>query len=108
MSTTSAPRRGGRFARFLPAACACALLPGCFTFAHTVGRGPMSPQPVVTQETKWFALWGLTPMGDLDSQSLAGSARDYRVTTKFTFTDVVITTFTSLATFYRQTVVVEK
>ena len=64
--------------------------------------------PEVTEETRWFALFGLAPLSDLDSQTLAGSARDYVVTTKFTVMDVVISAFTSFATFYRQTVIIEK
>jgi hypothetical protein len=103
-----APRRG--VARRLGVAfAATALLPACFTFTHTVGRGPVNPQqPVAVTETRWFALYGIVPLGEFDSASLAGSARDYRVTTKFTFMDCLITTFTSLVTFYRQTVIVEK
>ena len=88
---------------------AFALLPGCFTFTHTVGKGPLNPKaPVVVEETRWFALYGIVPLDSLDSGSLAGTAKDYRVTTQFTFVDCVISTFTSLVTFYRQTVIVEK
>ena len=101
MSTKSA-------ARLALAASAALLLPGCFTFQHTVGRGPQSPTPAVTTETRWFALYGIVPLDDVDSAALVGSARDYRVTTKFTFVDVVITTFTSFVTLYRQSVIVEK
>ena len=111
MSTKSAASRHGVSCRrplIALAICAGLLLPGCFTFSHTVGRGVMSPTPEVVEETQWFALWGLTPIGTLDSQTLAGSARDYTVTTKFTVWDVVISAFTSFATFYRQTVIVEK
>jgi hypothetical protein len=90
------------------AACACLLLTGCFTFQHTVGRGPMSPQPVVTTETQWFALWGIAPLDPVDSAALAGTTHDYRVTTKFTFVDAVISAFTSFVSFYRQTIIVEK
>lgn len=94
-------------ARLALAAAVCALLPGCFTFTHTVGRGP-NAAPVVVEETQWFALWGLAPMSPVDSAKLAGPSRDYRVTTKFTVVDVVISAFTSFLTFYRQTVIVEK
>ncbi|MBL8842328.1 MAG: hypothetical protein JNL90_12460 [Planctomycetes bacterium] len=86
----------------------CALLPGCFTFTHTVGRGPQGPTPQVTEETQWFALWGLVPLDPVDSAALTGPVRDYRVTTKFTLVDVVITAFSSFVTLYRQTIVVEK
>jgi len=109
MSTKSAAsRRRVRTTIVMLAVCACALLPGCFTIQHTVGRGPMTPTPVVVEETQWFALWGLTPLGSVDSQSLSGPARDYRVTTKFTVMDVVISAFTSFVSFYRQTIIVEK
>jgi len=108
MSTTSAASRRAGIGRIALAACACAFLAGCFTFQHTVGRGVLSPQPVAVTETRWFALWGVVPMDDLDSQQLAGSTRDYVVTTKFTFVDVVISAFTSFVTFYRQTVILEK
>ena len=107
MSTKRAASRRLGFVRAL-AAGACLLLPGCFTFTHTVGRGPMSPQPVVTEETQWFALWGIAEMNQVDSQQLAGNAHDYRVTTKFTVMDVVISTFTSFVSFYRQTIIIEK
>jgi hypothetical protein len=90
------------------AVCACLLLPGCFTFTHTVGRGPMSPQPVIVAETQWFALWGVAELDPVDSQALAGTTKDYRVTTKFTVMDAVISAFTSFVSFYRQTILVEK
>ena len=89
-------------------AAACAPLSACFTFTHTVGRGPLSPTPIVTEQTEWFALWGVVPLDPVDSAQLAGPARDYRVTTKFTVVDVVISAFSSFVTLYRQTVIVEK
>lgn len=95
-------------ARIVTLAAACAALPGCFTFTHTVGRGPQTPTPLAVEETQWFALWGLVPLGPVDSAALAGTARDYRVTTKFTVVDVVISAFSSFVTLYRQTIVVEK
>jgi hypothetical protein len=109
MAKVSAASRRGVGRRLGLAFVATTLLPACFTFTHTVGRGPVNPQqPVVREETRWFALYGIVPMSDFDSIDLAGSAKDYRVTTKFTFVDCVITCFTSLATFYRQTVIIEK
>lgn len=94
----------------LTAALALVLLPGCFTFTHTVGNGPANAKaPVVAaEETRWFALYGIVPFDNVDSKSLANGARDYRVTTKFTFLDCVITLFTSFVTIYRQTIIIEK
>ena len=87
---------------------AASLLFGCFSMTTTVGAGPMSVPPKEAYTHRWFALYGLYPMDDLDSKSLSGGAKDYRVTTEFTFEDVVMSAFTSFATFYRQTVIVEK
>jgi hypothetical protein len=95
-------------ARLALAAAALSPLPACFTFTHTVGRGPQNVTPVVATETEWFALWGLVPLDPVDSATLAGPTRDYRVTTKFTVVDVLISAFSSFVTLYRQTVVVEK
>ena len=93
----------------LTAALALVLLPGCFTFTHTVGNGPANPKaPQVTEHTRWFALFGILPFDQTDSKSYAGNARDYRVSTKFTVLDCVISTFTSFVTIYRQTIIVEK
>ena len=109
MSKVSAALRRGAGRRLGLAFAATALLPACFTFTSTVGRGPVNPQqPVVVQKTRWFALYGIVPLDSFDSNELAGSARDYRVTTQFTFVDCVISMFTSLVSFYRQTVTVEK
>jgi hypothetical protein len=94
--------------RLAVAACALALLPGCFTFTHTVGRGPQSSPPVQTEQHVWYALWGLAPIDEVDSQTLAGTSHDYRVTTEFQPMDVLITAFSSFVTLYRQTIVVEK
>jgi len=107
-STNGASRRRGRGVPLALAACLCALMPGCFTFRHTVGRGPQNATPMVTTETQWFALYGLVPLDPVDSQTLAGVTRDYRVTTKFTFVDALLSSVTSFATFYRQTIIVEK
>ena len=91
------------------AALVASLVPaGCFSISHTVGRGPQRVPPAVEYHERWFALYGLWPMDDFDSKALAGDARDYRVTTEFTFSDVVMSALTSFVTFYRQTVTVEK
>jgi hypothetical protein len=87
---------------------AASLLSGCFTMTTTVGAGPTSVPPKEAYVHRWFGFFGLYPMDDVDSKSLAGGAKDYRVTTEFTFEDIVMSAFTSFATFYRQTVIVEK
>lgn len=98
----------GHRRRLLLAAGASLLLSGCFTLQHTVGKGPQHVPVDVEYHERWYGLFGLWPMDDYDSKALANGVRDYRVTTEFTFSDVVISTLTSFVTFYRQTVIVEK
>jgi len=80
-------------------------LPGCMTFTHKVGGGADGGQ--VQTQAQWYAIYGLVPIGKVDSAALAAGDTSYTVTTKFTFVDVVITAFTSFLTFYKQTVIVE-
>ena len=97
--------RARRWLLLLSLAAIVTVLPGCFTTHHTVGAGPMTGEE--TSEHHWYALWGLAPMGDAESSELAGNNQDYRVTTEFKFMDVLISSVTSFAGFYRQTVTVE-
>jgi hypothetical protein len=73
-----------------------------------VGAGPRSGQPTENVDRQWYALFGLVRLGKVDSQQLAHGAKDYRVRTEFTFTDILISTFTSFLSFYRQSVIVEQ
>jgi len=112
-STLRARAADGRGRRlrvlFRAAALAATLAPtGCFTMQHTVGRGPQHDPPIESTGKCWFGLFGFWPVQDYDSHWAGVDTRDYRVTTKFTFDDVVMSAFTSFATFYRQTVIVEK
>jgi len=102
-----ARRRLGALARV--AALFAALLPmSCFTMHHTVGQGPQHVPVDAAYQKRWFALYGLWPMDDLDSKAISSGAHDYRITTEFTIDDMIISAFTSFATFYRQTVLVEQ
>lgn len=80
--------------------------PGCFTFDHQVGGGASGKEKVA--ERQWFALWGLVRVNHVDAKTLAGGASDYTVRTQWAPLDVVINIFTSLITFYSQTVTVTK
>jgi hypothetical protein len=94
--------------RLALAAGASLLMSGCFSIQHTVGRGPQHVPVDVEYRERWYGLFGLWPLDEYDSKLLANGSRDYRVTTEFTFSDVVISTLTSFVTFYRQTIIVEK
>ena len=81
-------------------------LSSCYTLNHTVGRGAQGHEE--HSKRVWFALWGLVPVGDFDSQKLAGDAKDYTVKSQWTFLDIIINIFTGYVSFYSQTVTVTK
>ncbi|RMF57775.1 MAG: hypothetical protein D6748_10425 [Calditrichaeota bacterium] len=82
------------------------VLTGCFTNIHRVGNGPQ--QGVKVEQRQWYVLWGLVPINQVDSQSMAGGATDYEIKTEFTFVDIVIGFFTGIITVQPRTVKVTK
>jgi hypothetical protein len=79
---------------------------GCYSLTHTVGSGPQTG--VKLSERQWYILWGLVPLGTKDSATLAGNAADYRVTTKYSVTDIILNIFTGLVTIHSRTISVQK
>ncbi len=91
----------------VPLCLALLLLPGCFSMHHTVGAGPIMQEEA--RDTQWWWLFGLMRMGEEpDSQMLAEGSGDYKITTEFTFNDVLISAIPSILGFYRQSIVVER
>lgn len=81
-------------------------LSGCFTLNHTVGKGAQGNDE--NSKRVWFALWGLVPLGDFDSQELAGDATDYTVESQWKPLDILINIVTGYVSFYSRTVTVTK
>lgn len=78
----------------------------CMSLTHVVGDGAQSGSTVVKKQ--WYALWGLAPLGQVDSKVMAGGASNYTITSKITFTDWFLNIFTGIVTIYSQTVEVKK
>jgi len=83
-----------------------AMLSGCYTQIHKVGSGAAGAN--VTAQQQWFALWGLIPITQVDSNAMAGGAANYEVRTEHTAIDVIIGIFTGFVTIYPRTVTVTK
>lgn len=81
-------------------------LSSCYTMVHTVGDGARGGQ--VTAQKQWYALYGLVPINNVNSKTMAGGAENYTITTEITFIDYVISAFTSWVTITVQTVEVQK
>jgi hypothetical protein len=81
-------------------------LSGCYTLNHTVGRGAQGNDD--EEKRQWYALWGLVPFDEVDSQDLANGAQDYSVRTQWTPIDILINIFTGIVTITSRTVTVTK
>lgn len=78
---------------------------GCYTHVHVVGNGPQGS--TVETARQWYALWGLIPLGDIDTNAMAGTA-NYKIQTSQTPLDIIINFFTGIVTVYSRTVTVTK
>lgn len=79
---------------------------GCEAHMHKVGVGSKTGD--ATQARQWYALWGLVPLNQVDSQALAGGAADYDIKTEKSVLDIVLNIFTGMITVYSRTVTVVK
>jgi len=81
-------------------------LSGCFSLRHNVGSGSQGGTQV--SEKQWYLLWGLVPLNNVNSQTMAGGANNYTVDSGVSVVDFVINFFTQYVTIYCQTVTVTK
>ncbi len=81
------------------------LVASCYTQHHVVGEGAKGNR-VETSRT-WYVLWGLVPINKVDTKEMAKGAKDYEITTQFTFLDMVIGFFTGIITVYPMSVEVK-
>ena len=81
-------------------------LVGCATHIHTIGKGQQGYQ--TTEARQWYALWGLVPLNEVDTSTMAGDATDYEIKTEQNELDFIMNIFTSMITVYSRTVTVTK
>lgn len=73
---------------------------------HIVGNGPQTG--VKVERKQWYALWGLVPVGFVDTKELAGDAKDYEIYTRQNAGDFFLNLLTGIVTFQSRTVTVTK
>jgi len=92
------------------------LYAGCFTMKYVAPVGTevstlseLQPASFEKQVKVWYALWGLVPITDNSSDAIISryKLKEVRVTTKFTFLDLIIGAFTGVATIVPKTMVIE-
>ena len=64
------------------------LVSSCMNIEHTVGGGPAGTVRI-EERASWLA-WGLIPIHRVDSDDLAGSATSYRISSGFSFFDLLL------------------
>ena len=79
---------------------------GCSTHIHKVGNGPQGND--MTEVRQWYVLFGLVPLNEVNTQSMAGGTTDYEIKTEHTVLDFVIGIFTGLVSIHSRTVTVTK
>jgi hypothetical protein len=68
------------------------LMTSCFTYTHTVGKGPQTG--VQVKKMNHYLIYGLAPVGVSNPTEMAGGATDYEVTITHTFVDGLINALT--------------
>jgi len=76
---------------------------GCLMHKHTVGTGQQGMAPPI-KARQWYLLWGLIPLGEIDSKVLAGNATDYTIRTWVSPLDFIINILTGYVSIYSRTV----
>ncbi len=79
---------------------------GCTTHIHKVGNGPQTMQ--ASEAYQWYILGGLIPLNEIDTNTMAGNATDYEITTEYSPIDILIMIPASLISVSRRTVTVTK
>lgn len=83
-------------------------LAGCYTLTHHVGNGAAPTKSSDTSERQWYVLWGVVPLGKVDSHAMAAGAKDYTVHSGWNILDCVINIVAGMVTVQCQSVTVSK
>ena len=78
----------------------------CSTNVHKVGKGAQGGDTI--SQRQWYAVFGLAPLNNVDTNQMAGDAQDYEIVTQQTFIDGIITAVLSELTISCRTVTVKK
>lgn len=79
---------------------------GCSANIHTIGNGPQKNE--VLEARQWYILYGLVPLNEVNTQEMAGNAKDYEIKTEQSFLDALIMCFAGIVTVSSRTVTVTK
>ena len=81
-------------------------LGACATHTHVIGDGPSTG--LSEEQRQYYALYGLVPINKVDTKSMIGDAKDYKLETSQQAVDVLIGAVGSTFTVTSRTVKVTK
>ena len=67
------------------------LVVGCAAHVHKVGDGARGND--MMQARQWYVLFGLVPLNEVSTNTMAGGATDYEIKTEYTVLDFIINAF---------------
>jgi hypothetical protein len=79
---------------------------GCATHVHQVGKGAQGNETMEARQ--WYILWGLVPINNVDTNTMAAQTTDYEITTSMTPVDFIINAVVGSVTVNCRTVTVRK
>ncbi len=79
---------------------------GCSAHVHKVGSGAQGMEAQSARQ--WYVLFGLVPINQVDTGTMAGPVADYEIKTEQSVVDFIITMFTGIVTVNCRTVTVTK
>ncbi|MGC8898799.1 MAG: Bor/Iss family lipoprotein [Bacteroidota bacterium] len=82
------------------------VMTGCMTHVHVIGAGAKGG--TMEQARQWYILWGLVPLNNVDTRTMAAGAKDYTIKTEISPMDFLLNIFTSWVTVYSRTVAVTR
>ena len=95
-----------KFKSFFLIAVFAIAMSSCYSLEHVVGDGARGNTS--KEKKQWYALWGMMPLNEVDSQNMSNGATDYTIKTSVTLGDFIVTAFTGVISVTRQTVKVIK
>ena len=79
---------------------------GCAAHVHKIGNGAQGNEIKVARQ--WYVFFGLAPINEVDTNTMAGTATDYEIVTQQTVSDFILNLITGFVTVNSRKVIVRK
>lgn len=84
----------------------CFLFSSCTKTAIKVGNG--SQTGATETATQWYALWGIVPLGEVDTKKMVGDSQDYEYSSQISGLNLIINIILGTFTITSRDVTIKK